>query len=70
MYLAYWNTGFRKPQAAYLTLPARLLMETRLICMGTSVAGLSVLLILWSSQAGEVQPLHHLGCPPHQRLTQ
>lgn len=37
-HVAYWSTGFRKPQAAYLTLPARLLMETRLICMGTSVA--------------------------------
>ncbi len=32
--------------------------------------GLCVLLILWSSQAGKVQPLHHLSCPPHQRLTQ
>ena len=27
-----------KMEAAYLTLAARLLMETRLICMGTSVA--------------------------------
>jgi len=29
---------FENSEAAYLTLPARLLMETRLICMGTSVA--------------------------------
>ena len=35
---AILETGMAKMEAAYLTLAARLLMETRLICMGTSVA--------------------------------
>ena len=62
--------GNRNPRSSIPDFGGKAADEDQAHLHGHVCGGLSVLLILWSSQAGEVQPLHHLSCPPHQRLTQ
>ena len=50
-----WETA--TPQAVYLTMAARLLMETRLICIGTSVAA-----SMCSSSSGAVRLVRSSRC--------